>query len=219
MKLKNSILILSAILCINLYAQPVKGISAKIGFSLLESGYSYNNETINRLYHSDPFYRFAYIGLSGEFYYTKHFSTVIEAGFRTRTITYEYDKLNNMGQSTGVDELKNSVSYVAFTAYEKLHYDIRSISVYGFLGLRYEAKAKDNLDKDFIFLKESKRNILGFTSGTGFTAQSRKFRFIAELYYDGDLNNMYEADSNGSGKIRLNEFGFRIGLGFYSPLK
>ncbi len=203
----------------NTGAQVFRGVSFKIGFSLKESGYTYENETIKRFFHKEPSVLLTFLGFSGEFFYSKYLSTVVDAAYRPRMINYEYDKLNGMGQSTGTREINNSVSYIAFSGIEKLHYDFSYMSVYVFLGMRVEMKIGESIDEDFAFLNNLKNNIFCLTSGLGFAAQFSKIRVMVEADYDNDLNAMYESGTEGSGKIKLSNFGIRLGVGYYLPIK
>jgi hypothetical protein len=208
--------ILAALPC-TAHSQSFKGVSGKIGFSVIESGNTFENETMLRLYNRDPASRLTYLGLSGEFLYSKYFSTTIEAAFRARVFTYEYNKLNNFGQQTGTEEVQNNLNYLALTAYEKLHFDSRSMSIYFFLGLRQEIRMSEDVENDFAFYNNSAKNIFCLTSGIGFALYGSGVRFMVELNYDNDLNSMFKPSSTspGSGKIRISEAGFKLGIGYY----
>lgn len=93
---------------------------------------------------------------------------MIEFAYRSRQLDFEYDKLNEYGNSIGTEEVSNVTYHFYLSANEKLRYDIKKFSIYAFAGLYLGMQFSESVDIDFkkTFSGFNKTSI-GVTTGLG----------------------------------------------------
>lgn len=209
------IILLFLINPLNIYSQVFKGISLTVSVGYKTANWNYTNTLINTYYHSKPKGVHSTISLAIEGITKKYFSTVIDAGIRIKSFSFEYNKLNQYGNPTGETEsINSSINYFHLGVKEKLKYDIKTWSIYTFGGLWFDFRYRDAIHEDFkLPLEKTTDQLNGAEFGLGIAKGFNNWRVFADFYYETDFNKMFNYPE---GSYKSSEAGFRIGIGIYN---
>jgi hypothetical protein len=209
--LKKLIVVLFLLLPLITYSQLFKSYGLQFSSSFENTGWSHP-DTVSKYYHDKAYIANYNFGVYGEFLAKKYISTLVNVDLRFRFLHFEYD----LGNVADAQMVHNAITYADFSVCEKLKYDKDPWSVYLFGGIKSDIEIHRNIEKDFqnVF-NDSKKLLFGVTTGVGFAKRFFKFwRLSFDIYYNHDLTKMYQS---GLGKVQLDEFGFKLGIGPYNP--
>ena len=209
----RKIIILIIFIPVITQAQIFKGVGAHLGWTI--KGYGWNNPdpVLNKLYPSGGSVDEPWLGVYGEFFSKKYYSTMLEAAFRGTNFKFDYNTLDDHGNITGTETVVNTTNIFCFSVSEKLKYDIHSWSFYATNGLKYSFQTSKDSDVDFQnIINNLKTNSFGYIGGLGTAKAFGKFRMSLDILYETDFNKIY---SSASGYVRKSGISFRAGFGYY----
>lgn len=197
------------------HAQSFKGVGARLGWTIKGYGWNVNDENINKFYPGGASVDEPWLGIYGEFLSKKHYNTLVEFGYRNVSFDFDYNTLDEHGNKTGTETIKNYAGYVSLALSEKIKYDINSWSFYALNGLKIGFETEENMDMDFKnTLSNLKKTTFGYIGGVGSSKSFNHFLISLDFLFETDFNKVYNSPT---GYIRKSGFGFRVGLGYTVP--
>jgi hypothetical protein len=214
---RNKIILIILFLPLFAHSQVFKGVGARLGWTINGYGWNITDESIKKFYPDAPSLNEPWLGIYGEFLSKKYYSTMVEFGYRNVSFNFDYNTLDEHGNTTGTESIKNYAGFVSFALSEKFKYDINSWSFYALNGLKIGFQSEENIDMDFNnVLSNLKKTTFGYTGGLGSAKSFNRFLISLDFLFETDFNKVYDSPD---GYIRKSGFGFRLGLGYTVPAR
>jgi hypothetical protein len=199
-------------------AQNFISAGGRIGYTVYNSVWDLSDPDIIKFYPGKPKFYNSFVGLYGEFFGRKSFSTCAEISYHNTSYTFQYDMKNSTGDIIGTNKINSTVQYISILVQEKIKYGKKKgPNIYLKAGPRVEFQIKKNIDKDFqnVF-NNAKTVIFGYTLTGGTAWNFPAFQIAAECFWHGDIIKTY---SSVYGKILNNAFGISLSAGWLKSKK
>jgi hypothetical protein len=173
-----------------------------------------SDSTLQRLYTKAPVSRILVnIAFFAEGLRIKYLSTVFEAAYNPKGVSFSYPARDGNGNVMWEQETDNRTGYLTLALNEKARINFKKLIFYVYGGPRADLQINSNSDINFEpTYRKFNTTIFGLSCGAGIEFTGKTFKVITEFQYEPDLSYTL---NDAYGKVKKNTWMFRLGVGVY----